>query len=382
LERLGPAALDGVLTGLLEQQPPARVVAIGQNGLFVPMPATVPLHGHVVLEDASSALDLVIPEDIVAVIEAWEAARADGVATAVVHPLAIPDLKVQLHFVDAVERFGVYLGIVTGVPDAAMAAGAGADSALRPRYGVMRKNDVAVVTACDDSVLNILGMSEDELVGRRSLEFVHPDDHQRAIANWMDLLGRPGATRRVRLRHRRADGGWTWFEVTNHNLINDTEHGYVLAEMIDISEEMAATEALRAGEELLRRLTEALPLGVVQFDAAGRVIYRNDRLASILGRDLLPGEAPTAPGPSAGSNGSNGSAGSAGLTDLVQSVAGVLGSGDDADFEAEHGEPDGAPQRLHVRLRALRGSDGAVTGAIACVNDITEAAQLREELAH
>jgi hypothetical protein len=119
MDRLSPAALDGVLKGLLDQQPPARVVAIGENGLFVPMPATVALHGHVVLEGASSALELVVPEDIVAVIEAWEAARADGAATAVVHPLAIPDLRVELHFVDAVERFGVYLGVVTGVPDAA-----------------------------------------------------------------------------------------------------------------------------------------------------------------------------------------------------------------------------------------------------------------------
>jgi diguanylate cyclase (GGDEF)-like protein/PAS domain S-box-containing protein len=146
----------------------------------------------------------------------------------------------------------------------------------------------------------------------------------------------------------------------------------VLAEMVDTSDEMAATEALRAGEELLRRLTEALPVGVVQFDAVGRVVYRNDRLASILGRDL----------PLARNDVDEPVAGRSGLGELSESVTGVLASGHDADFEAEQSDADGVSRRIHVRLRALRGSEGEVTGAIACVNDVTDAAQLREELAH
>jgi diguanylate cyclase (GGDEF)-like protein/PAS domain S-box-containing protein len=378
MERLDQAALDGVLTCMLEQEPLARVVAIAENGLFVPMPSSVPLRGHVVISGASSALDLVVPDDIVVVIETWEAARDAGTAKAAVHPLVAPQMEVELHFVDVTHCFGVYLGFVIGVPDitATSDAGGQAESALRPRYGVMHKNDLAVVTWCDESALRILALSQAELVGRRTLELVHPDDHQRAIANWLDLLGRPGAARRVRLRHRRSDGEWIWFEITNHNLLNDPEHGCILAEMVDISDEMAATEALRAGEELLRQLTEALPVGVVQFDAAGRVVYRNDRLASILGRDLPP-----ALGEADGSS-DRPSGGSGGLGELSESVAGVLATGQDADFEAAHGDLDGAARRIDVRLRALRRSDGEVIGAIACLNDITEAAQLREELAH
>jgi PAS domain-containing protein len=40
----------------------------------------------------------------------------------------------------------------------------------------------------------------------------------------------------------------------------------------------------RANEQLLRRLTEALPLGIVQMDEHRRVVFRNDRLAEVLGR--------------------------------------------------------------------------------------------------
>ena len=51
-------------------------------------------------------------------------------------------------------------------------------------------------------------------------------------------------------------------KLRRHNRLADPDGGYVLAEMIDISDEMAAQEALRAREQLLHRLTEALPTGV------------------------------------------------------------------------------------------------------------------------
>ena len=53
-------------------------------------------------------------------------------------------------------------------------------------------------------------------VGHRSLDFIHPDDHDVAIASWMEMLGTPGPGRRCRLRHRRGDGSYLWVEITNN----------------------------------------------------------------------------------------------------------------------------------------------------------------------
>ncbi len=80
------------------------------------------------------------------------------------------------------------------------------------------------------------------------------------------------------LRHRRRDGSFLWFEVTNHNLLEDPEHECVVSEIVDISEEMAAQEGLRAREQLLDRLAEAVPMGLFQVDAERNVVYTNDRL--------------------------------------------------------------------------------------------------------
>jgi diguanylate cyclase (GGDEF)-like protein/PAS domain S-box-containing protein len=370
MERLEPAALDEVLAGLLRIEPPARVMAIAENGLFVAMPSSVPLRGHVVIERATSALDLVIPADIVQVIEVWETAKAQGSASGKVHPAVVPDLLVELYFVDARHSHGVYLGFLSGVP-VGVVKETSAQDLLRPRYGVMHKNDLAVITHADDAIVRILGWERDDLIGRRSLEIIHPDDHQRAIANWVDLISRPGAARRVRLRHQRADDSWVWLEVTNHNLLNDPDHGYVLGESVDITEEMAATEALRAGEELLRRLTDALPVGVIQLDADGVLVYRNDRARDILGHDVEPGiDMLAAVG-----------AGTLPVGVLEQALNGLLADGDDREHEVEFDHPRGSARRATVGLRALRGADGSISGAIACLNDVTEAARLREELA-
>jgi diguanylate cyclase (GGDEF)-like protein/PAS domain S-box-containing protein len=365
MRRLDQSTLDTVLISLLAQEPPALVTAIAENGLFVPMPTPVPLRGHVVIEGVSSALELVVPDDINDVIDCWQAARIVGAGHVVVHPATEPGLEMVIHFVDATHAYGVYLGLMFGLPDVVQGK-TQPGNALRPRYGTMEKSDLSMILSCDKSVQRMLGWDADELVGRRSLDFVHPEDRQRVLANWMDLLNSPGAVRRVRQRHRRPDGRWMWLEVTNHNLLEDPDRRCMLAELVDISEEMAATEALRAGEELLRTLTEALPVGVVQLGPDGHIVYRNDRAESVMGCQLQAGEAFATPVVN---------------PKLVEAVNATLGQGCDQDLELAKDQRDGAVRRMNVSLRPLGRGDGGITGAIACLSDVTDAAELREELA-
>src|SRR5205085_6054621 len=74
-----------------------------------------------------------------------------------------------------------------------------------------------------------------------------------------------------RRRHTRFDCDWS-SDVCSSDL--------VLGEMLDITDEMAAEEALRASEQLLRRLTEALPMSIVQLDVDRRIVYQNARVRS------------------------------------------------------------------------------------------------------
>jgi len=221
--------------------------------------------------------------------------------------------------------------------------------------------------------VRILDWHEDELVGQLSLDFIHEDDHELAIDNWMDMLASRAPVSRVRLRHRHRDGSWVWMEITNHNLLDDPDHRCVVAEMVNISDEMAVHEALRAREQLLERLAEALPVGVVQVDAESRVIYTNNRLHAILGAPraatideqlacVLPDDR-------------------GGLADAFDAA---LASRLDSDLEVRlrpsSGSGDKEVRRCVFSLRALTAETGDVTGAIVCVADVTESARLRDEL--
>jgi diguanylate cyclase (GGDEF)-like protein/PAS domain S-box-containing protein len=367
-QKMRPDDRDAVLAALVAKNPDAFVAAIGPNGLFVPMPPGLAGTGLRPIEGTSSMLGLVVTDDHRLVIETWSEAVTDGAASCLVHLTVAPDRPARMHFVDVTHRFGVHVGIISG---SELATGLTlSPESVRPRMVTMVKNPTSVVTEVGPEIGPLLGWDPAELVGRRTLELVHPDDQQRAIAGWMDMLGTPqGSARRVRLRHLHRDGHTVWFEVTNHNHLADPDDPRVVAEMLDISDEMAAQEAVRAAEQLMRRLTETIPLGIVQVGPDGRVTFVNERAArqvrAQIGDDLtgaLLELTETADRPLLG-----------------EALAGVL-TGKDTDLEYGHRAPGAGNRRIRANLRALTDESGAVTGAIICLADVTEEVLLRERL--
>ncbi len=345
--------------------PRATLTAIDERGLFCPLPAALSeLAGGAEPLLGRTALDVVLPSEAGRVIEAWDQVTRVGAAALIVHLRDDPSGAAWvLHMVDLRERCGTHLAVC--VPASGVARPeelAPAETPTRPRLARVVKDQVAVITEIDQALTLLLGWTAAELVGHRSSEFVHPDDQELAIASWIEMLGAPGLGRRVRLRHARRDGTWAWFELTNHNLL-DTQ-GHVLCEMVDISEEMAAHEALRAREQLLHRLAEALPVAVVQTGADGRIAYTNAQVSGLLGPDAQDVE------------------------DLVRAFrradavrvrdcfGQVLAGAGAADVEGTL-----ADETRHVSVSVRRlDEEGTTTGAVACFSDVTDGRRLREEL--
>lgn len=367
----GPAVspVQQAVRDLLDRYPDARVSAVSEKGVSVPVPDAVPL-GPDHLRAGTEGVKFYVPEDRPAVIAAFEKAQIQGLAVVTGRIAADPSVVAHVTFLDATEPYGVFLTVSYG------RGGSQATERMHkilpeaPRLAHIRKSALATIVDVDSATTSILGWSRQEMVGRRSLEFIHPDDQGLAIENWMELISHPAPARMVRLRHRAKNGAWVWFEATQTNQLDSTDDPCVLTEMVDISKEMAAQEALAAREQLLHRLTQAMPLGVFQTDTDGRVVFANDRFYDIVGappaRSLRDQLALVVDGD---------------REELDAAVDSVFRTGTDRDLEFNlHLPGTVGDRRCQLSLRALTGPDTTVLGAVGCLSDVTESAVLRREL--
>ena len=369
-EHLDAETLETELQSLLTRYPESPVAALKADGVSIPVPESIQLVRNRVLE-ARSGLDMVVHEDRLRLLATWDQVLAKGSARCLAHLAEEPETTVALYGLDLREAHGVVL-VLYAPTDEVDASAAERRRAPKPppRFSTIEKDERSFIVEIHESLTEILGWSAEEMKGRRSIEFMHPDDHALAIDNWMEMLASPGPGRRVRLRHRHRNGTWVWFEVTNHNLLDDQARNCVVAEIVDISEEMAAQEELRAREQLLDRLAEAIPLGLFQVDAAGEIVYTNDRLHEILGvKRVASLEAQMA------------NVVERDQAALMSAMDGVLRAGRHADVEIELRLASREEVRFcSINLRALTREDGTISGAIACVADVTDSTRMRDEL--
>ncbi len=362
-------SLERTLEALLSVYPRAPVGTMSSAGIYVPMPDSIDIGERPVIE-GRSGLDLISDEDRAVVLENWDRALSLGASRCTVVPTNY-DEEITLYAIDLRERHGVVFTLLASSNPLDPAAPVEVETPVqRPRFATVHKNELSFLTHVDEALLEILGWESEDLVGHRSLEFIHPDDHGLAIDNWMQMLARPGPARRVRQRMLAKDSSWVWFEVTNHNLLADPAHEAVICEMVDISDEMAAHEDLRAREQLLDRLAETVPVGLMQLDSERQIVYTNDRLHEILG---------TAPAETAGQQ--LATVDPADRPQLEQALNELLRDGADREVEvAVSRRGDGVLRHCQVSLRALTSQDGEVSGAIACIADVTDSIAMREEL--
>lgn len=239
----------------------------------------------------------------------------------------------------------------------------------------MTRDAAGVITWVDELIVEMLGWQPEQLVGSPSTRFIHPEDQATAIAAWMSMITSPGMPSVWRGRYQATDGAWTWVETVNR--LEDSDDPIVSSSMTRVSVEQAGVEEeLRAREQFLSRLSDALPVGLFQIDLTGNVTFSNDRFHAIVGQlpvatieaQMSPVVAEDRP-----------------LLDAA--LAAVLSDQpvDDIELRLRLVATDALPATNVERvcllsLRALTDSTGVVTGAVGCLSDVTDRVQLRREL--
>jgi diguanylate cyclase (GGDEF)-like protein/PAS domain S-box-containing protein len=388
----GRGTLELAVEALLREHPDSYVCAVAENGLIVPMPGTITLSGQRVIE-GRSLIDFVVAEERNIVLEAWNSALSEGAATLRTRLANDPDQEIETRIFDLRAAHGIILAIILppqlpqGTRGRLVPAGEDVEGDSRreggqpellqvtpaQRYCVLQEDEGGNVIGCDEDFGRMFGYAPEEIVGRGVLDHIHPEDRGRAVEAWLQML----STRRdqyYRCRRLHCDGHWMWVDSTLRNFLQDPERGYVLVELVDVSSEMRAEEALREREELLSRLTEAMPVGLLQVDQEGEVVYQNAHLREVIG----------SPAARAGQRCSLsellGPLTLAGMSEFRTALQGVLERGADRDIEVDaEPEPD-RWRRVLFAMRSLHREQGAVRGAIICALDVTDRARARIEL--
>jgi diguanylate cyclase (GGDEF)-like protein/PAS domain S-box-containing protein len=238
---------------------------------------------------------------------------------------------------------------------------------------IVTRDEAAVIISVGPEMTEVLGWSAEQLIGRPSTEFIHPDDQGGAIAAWFEMIEAPGEPHTWQGRYRTQEGDWKWIECVNLSRLDDPVSPVVVTTMRGVTVDgVSLAEELRGREELLSRLSEAMPIGMFQIDAGRNITFTNDRLHSILGHEasatidaefsLVDGEDKRV---------------------LAQAVDRVLAGQGADDIELRFVRFFDEPSEEHVcmlSMRSLTDATGNVTGAVGCVSDVTEQVHLRRQL--
>jgi PAS domain S-box-containing protein len=254
------------------------------------------------------------------------------------------------------------------------------DEALRASEQALRESEARFRNMADDlpviiwtadptafcTYLNRLwyeftGQTEAQALGLGWLEAIHPDDRAQAKEFFYgaDLSREPV---RFEYRLRRADGLYRWVIDTSAPRFDDKGDfiGFI-GSVIDMTERREAEEALRAREEELRLITDALPVMISFIDAQERYGFINRFYESWFGhlRDEVQGKH---------------------VSEVIGAetyafrrpyIARAL-AGETVTFEASMPHRDGTRRETDTRYIPRRDSAGKVDGFYALAIDITD----------
>ena len=271
--------------------------AIGFDGCVVAAnPALTRVIGAEVGDRAgANAVDLMHPDDRAALTERWMeliAGTADAAEVAV--RLGPPDRARWFLLSLVVDRDAalVYL-IGKDVHESRQATERLGDAEARFRGAFENSAIGMTITGLDarfvrvnEAFARIVGRTVDELHGAYVRDVSHPDEWAADRALVGELIANPGGIVEREKRYIRPDGTELLARLSVSAVAgpDGTAH-YLIAQMVDITQQRAAERALAESEQRFRTLAVASPAGVFSADFEGRLLYANDRLAEIFAMD-------------------------------------------------------------------------------------------------
>ncbi len=214
------------------------------------------------------------------------------------------------------------------------------------------------------------GVPTEQLLGWAWLDFLHPDDQERARSAWMRAI-QTGDEYDIDYRVRDRNGHYRWAKT--HGIPIRNEHGQIIkwvGLMVDIEDRKRMEESLRAGEEFNRQIVESSLDCIKTLDLQGRLLSMNLAGQRMLGvSDITPYIGRP-------------------MTDLwrpqdrpqVAEAIAQARAGNEGSFQGLLITPSGQTRGLDVRITPIRNANGEPERLLAISRDITEQKYAEETL--
>jgi diguanylate cyclase (GGDEF)-like protein/PAS domain S-box-containing protein len=153
------------------------------------------------------------------------------------------------------------------------------ESEERFRSLVQNSSDIITILEADGTVRyvspaveRVTGYRPEEQVGTNAFGSVHPDDRDRALDTFAEVLKRPGLHPPLEFRVPHKDGSWRYLEHVVNNLVDDPAVRGVVINSWDVTERKALVEQLSC--QAFHDLLTGLPNRALFMDRLERSITR------------------------------------------------------------------------------------------------------------
>lgn len=117
---------------------------------------------------------------------------------------------------------------------------------------ILLTDEEGIIEFATSSVSEILGFTPEEITGKKTFEFVHPDDQALAITTFREEVMMQPRVKFINIRLRNRNNQYTWCLVRGHNMLNNPHVRKMAIYFSDDSLRKAAETALAENEEKLR----------------------------------------------------------------------------------------------------------------------------------
>ncbi len=153
------------------------------------------------------------------------------------------------------------------------------------RILVQSTSDIITLVGVDGTVYyessaleRVMGYRPEDQVGTNAFDWIHPDDIERGLSIFADILNAPGFHPPIEFRAPHKDGSWRYLEHTVNNLLDDSNVRAIVVTSRDVTKRKELEEQLR--HQAFHDSLTGLPNRALFMDRLGHAMIRTRRVGN------------------------------------------------------------------------------------------------------